>query len=254
MKLYVLRLGECHLDEKWIAPGVADGTELHLPIMSYLIELDDGQLLMVDTGMNRSHIGTTPGSSDAPRASARVKDLVVRMQAEDYLPTRLAELDLLPSQIKHVINTHLHFDHAGNNGLLTGATFYLQRNHYEMAKDNPVFPNEYWNIPELKYELLDGECELFPGVSIITSPGHAPGHQSVLVRLPKTGSLILCGDAIFCQDQLDHDVWSSHADPHLAQSSAHRLEAIAQREGATLIFGHDPDQGASLRCPPFYYD
>lgn len=254
MKFYVLRLGECQLDKKWIAPGVADGTELHLPIMSYLIELEDGQLMLVDTGMNRSHINSVPGSKAAPSASARVKDLVVRMQPEDYLPARLAEIGYLPKQINHVINTHLHFDHAGNNELFRDAIFYVQRDHYENAKGNPIFPNEYWNIPSLNYKLLDGDCQLFPGVKIIVSPGHAPGHQSVLVQLPNTGALLLAGDAIFCQDQLEHDIWTSHADPDLAQSSARRLELVARLEDATIIFGHDPGQGASLKRPPLFYN
>lgn len=262
MRLFVLRLGEVSLDQGAITPGVGEGDRMRLPIMSYLIETKAGEALLVDTGMNRGHI-TGPMTTDfragnvgheRPRASARVSDMVVSMRAEDYIIRRLADIDVAASDIRYVINTHLHFDHAGNNGVFDRATFFVQRGHLDVARDNDVFPNEYWNIPGLSYEPIAGAVELFDGIEIIESGGHVPYHQSVLVDLPGTGPMLLCGDAIFCREQLDHDTWSSHANPKEAKETAHHLKSIAEDRGATIIYGHDPTQGRTLRVPPRFYD
>jgi glyoxylase-like metal-dependent hydrolase (beta-lactamase superfamily II) len=177
MELYILPLGTCCCNYEVVAPGVADGQRIHIPVPAYLIRLDDGSLVLVDTGMNRIHIK----DPDYTWRGQPVADVLVPdMRREDSLLWRLAELDIAPADIDYVINTHLHFDHAGNNDLLKDAKFFVQREHYEFAKDNPSFPNEYWNLPGLSYELVDGAATLFPGVEVIPTPGQRPG-------APRTG-------------------------------------------------------------------
>lgn len=158
MQLYILPLGDCCCNYEVIAPGVADGKRIHIPVPSFLIRLDDDSLALIDTGMSRLHIADPELTW---RGTPFAESLVPDMRREDSLLWRLAELDIAPADIKHVINTHLHFDHAGNNDLLTDATFFVQREHYQYAKDNPAFPNQYWNLPALSYELLDGETTLY---------------------------------------------------------------------------------------------
>jgi N-acyl homoserine lactone hydrolase len=175
------------------------------------------------------------------------------MRREDSLLWRLAELDIAPADIDYVINTHLHFDHAGNNDLLKDSKFFVQREHYEYARDNPSFPNQYWNLPGLSYELVDGAATLFPGVEVIPTPGHAPAHQSVLLRLPETGSMIITGDAVYCQENYDYDSWGSQADPATARASALALRDRAGQEGAAMIYGHDRNQATTLRYSTLAY-
>ncbi len=173
--------------------------------------------------------------------------LLPSMRVEDSLLYRLAQLDIAPQDIDYVINTHLHFDHAGNNDLLGNATFFVQREQYEFARDNPSYPNQYWNLPALRYELLDGAQEVLPGINIVPTPGHSPGHQSILLHLPQTGAVALCGDAVYCQKNYDYDSWDSQADPATARTSAHALRDLAQRESALMIYGHDREQSRTLR-------
>jgi N-acyl homoserine lactone hydrolase len=251
MKLYMLFLGECCIDKgAVISPGVDDGKRVHIPIPAYLVQTDDGKNIVIDTGMHRGHI-------EDPEYTWRGQEisqiLLPVMRREDYLVRRLADLDLAVEDVTHVINTHLHFDHAGCNALFKQVPIYVQREHYNAAKDNPIFPNQYWNLPELHYELIDGEPELFPGIHMILTPGHAPYHQSVLLRLPDSGNILLCSDAIYCQDNLDHDAWGGQADPELAKESAEKLVEIAREEDALMVYGHDPDQWKTLRHAPFYY-
>jgi N-acyl homoserine lactone hydrolase len=251
MKLYILFLGEACIDKgAVISPGVGDGRRVHIPIPAYLLQMDDGTNVLIDTGMHRKHI-------DDPEYTFRgqevAKVLLPCMRPEDSLVRRLAELDLSPQDIHHVINTHLHFDHAGNNELFRDATIFVQRQHYDVAKEHPAFPNEYFDIPGLRYELIDGEPELFPGVQAIVTPGHAPWHQSILVRLKNDGNVLLCGDAIYCQDNLDHGAWGGQAEPEVAAESARKLLRIADENDALMVYGHDPDQWRRLRKVPAYY-
>lgn len=250
MELYVLPLGDCCCNYEVIAPGVADGQRIHIPVPAFLLRFGNDRLALVDTGMHRLHI------QDPERTwrGQPLNDLLVpSMRPEDSLLFRLAQLDIAPGDIDYVINTHLHFDHAGNNDLLHNATFFVQREHYEFAKGNPIFPNQYWNLPHLRYELVDGRSQLFPGIEVIPTPGHAPAHQSVLVRLPESGNVVLCGDAVYSQENYDHDSWGRQADPDTARESAQNLLAIAAQEQARMIYGHDRNQAKELKYAPQSY-
>ena len=117
MQLYILPLGGRCCNYEVIAPGIADGKRIHIPVPAFLIRLDDDSLALVDTGMHRIHI-TDPDRTwrGTPLADLLVPD----MRREDSLLWRLAELDIAPADIKYVINTHLHFDHAGNAQMFKG--------------------------------------------------------------------------------------------------------------------------------------
>jgi len=250
VEMYIIPLGTCNCPYEVIAPGVHDGNLVKLPVPSYLIKLDDGKNLLIDTGMSRLHI-TDPAATW--RGTDMIDVLVPEMAPEDNLETRLADLDVRPTDIDYVINTHLHFDHAGNNDLFEKATFFVQREHYDWAAGNERFPNQYWNLPKLKYELLDGEAELFPGIELILTPGHAPAHESVMVRLPESGNMVVCGDAVYTQDNYDFDSWGGQADPETAAQSGAKLKRIAEEQKALLLFGHDPAQAQQLHRSPQSY-
>lgn len=250
MEMYIIPLGTCNCPYEVVAPGVQDGNLIKLPVPSYLIKLDDGRNLLIDTGMSRLHI-TDPRATW--RGTEMIDVLVPEMTDEDDLQTRLSDLDVRPTDIDYVINTHLHFDHAGNNDLFEKATFFVQREHYDFATGNNMFPNQYWNLPKLTYELLDGETELFPGIEVILTPGHAPAHESVMVRLPESGNMVVCGDAVYTQDNFDYDAWGGQADPVAAAESGAKLKRIADKESALLLYGHDPAQAQQLRRSPQSY-
>ncbi|MGH9172273.1 MAG: N-acyl homoserine lactonase family protein [Acidimicrobiales bacterium] len=247
MELFVLPLGNCCCNYEMIAPGVRDGHRSHIPVNAFLIRLDDETTVLVDTGMNRLHV-------DDPdltwRGTDLAEELIPVMRPEDSLLFRLAQLQVAPQDIDYVVNTHLHFDHAGNNDLLGSAKFFVQREQYEQAKDNPGFPNQYWNLPSLSYELVDGPAKLFEGLEVRPTPGHCHGHQSVVLQLPETGAVILCGDAVYCKDNLDHNSWNGQADPVTARQSGLMLRELALATDAFMIYGHDPKQFSSLRLAP----
>jgi N-acyl homoserine lactone hydrolase len=113
----------------------------------------------------------------------------------------LAGLDMTPGDIGLVINTHLHFDHCGQNAVFPHAAHYVQR--AELARSEREEPELYdwFGFMNARFELLDGDADVLPDVTVIATPGHTVGHQCVLVRSADGGSDLLIGDAAYTPRQ-----------------------------------------------------
>jgi N-acyl homoserine lactone hydrolase len=243
VEMTILPLGDCICASSVLTPGHRDEEMRPVPVLSYLVTLDDGSTLVIDTGMSRDHIGDphlTFGGTPADEV------ILPDMAADDDLVARLAAAGLTPDDVTHVINTHLHFDHAGNNTLFRRAEIIVQREQHEFAQGHESFPNQYWNDPALTYRLVDGREEVLPGVEVIPTPGHVPGHQSVLLQLPETGPVLLSGDAVHVAQSYELDNWDGHMDPAAARESAWMLKKMAEDLGAAFILGHEPAQIAQF--------
>jgi N-acyl homoserine lactone hydrolase len=252
MKLYLINLGYCDVDKGVVlTPSSGVGERVVIPIVGYLIETDGGQRILVDSGMHRKHVADPEATF---RGKPFAKALTPIMRPEHDVKNRLGELGLTADDVEVLVSTHFHFDHAGNHGDFGRARIVTQRTCYEYARANPGrFPPDIWDLPHLRYDLIDGDTELVPGVELIETSGHCPGHMSVLVRLPKTGPVLLTIDAVYTRENLETDNWSGQADPERAKASAEKLKAIAARERAMMIYGHDPGVWAGLKLSPAYY-
>ncbi len=104
----------------------------------------------------------------------------------------LAALDMTPGDIDLVVNTHLHFDHCGQNSVFA-APFYVQRAELSRMRQESAELYDWFDFMNARFELLDGDAEIMPGLNVITTPGHTVGHQCVLVN----GSDLLIGDAAY---------------------------------------------------------
>ena len=255
MRLYLLQLGL-----------VADGDATPTPLPGYLIQTDDGTNVLVDSGYSRRIHGAHEQVAAEVLAAYPDDPLVafnalvirgLRDDPEDFVVNRLAVLGLTPRDIDYLVCTHFDADHAGNHDLFPDADLVVQRRHYEIARAYPRFRIfDSWDTPSLRYRLVDGDTTLLPGIDLIDSSGHVPGHQSVLVRLPETGPVLLAIDAITHAQFLDPhtpDILQD-MDHDAKRASVKKLRAIAEREGAGLIvFGHDGEQWQTLRRSPACY-
>ncbi len=257
MRLHLLELGL-----------FSDGT----PVPGALIRTDDGRNLLVDTGCPPL---AEPWPPDDAQAAAHLaycrRSLLHDFGAADAeglldglgvrLPGRLSALGLEPADVDAVICTHLDTDHAGWNHLFGGAELWIQRAQYWWARSSAdprvAMNRSRWADPALRYRLVDGDVQVAPGVELVATPGHVPGHQSVLVRLPRTGPVLLTGDAVPVKGEFRRDRGACPFDMDLggAIDSTRRLLELVERERVALVvFGHDAAQWPGLRRAPEYYD
>jgi N-acyl homoserine lactone hydrolase len=235
-----------------------------VPVPCYLIQLNDGTNILVDSGF----------PSDIQ------SDDEMQITVEQDVIAHLAAIGLRPDDISIVICTHLDPDHAGQHHAFARATFVLQREHDTLARGgDPRFEVALpiWNLPASRFQLVDGDTTLLPGLDLIASSGHTPGHQSILVRLPQTGPVLLAIDALpfdmtpFTPENrpvndydMDHAATRASTrklldlydmDHAATRASTRKLLDLAAREHASLIvYGHDDPQWRILKTAPAYYD
>jgi N-acyl homoserine lactone hydrolase len=239
LRLYLVPVGVCDLHESVLTPERFQDRRLRVPIWSYLIRTGDTNIL-IDTGM-------PPAAADGPLfPNDRIVPVMTR---EEVITARLAGLGLQPRDVDVLINSHLHFDHAGGNTLFPDHTFVLQRAEYALVESGR-YDAPYCQVMK-KVKLLDGDAEIVPGVQAIFTPGHAPGHMSFLVRTSRP--ILLTVDASYTADTFAPDRLGAMQDKEAGASSVLRLQEIARSEGAAIFFGHDLRQGEEWRKAPEYY-
>jgi N-acyl homoserine lactone hydrolase len=204
------------------------------PVPAYLIDAGSERVL-VDTGLAPAAI-TDPGAHYGDPDGLSIFGL----EQEASVAERV---DL--STVTRVVITHLHFDHAGGLGLLpVEVPIAIQRREWEAAHDadsiarNFFRPRDYEEIDESRLVLLDGDHDLLGdgSVRLLSTPGHTPGHQSVLVG----ERLVLAGDVVHFAATLDDRRFPVFADDPEAQAeSADRLRDLREA-GLAVRPGHDP--------------
>lgn len=155
----------------------------------------------------------------------------------------LAEHDMTPGDIGLVINTHLHFDHCGQNAVFTHAACHVQRAEVERARRESPALYDWFGFMNARFELLDGDAEILPGLSVIATPGHTVGHQSVIVASDDGTSDVLIGDAAYTPRQYagppDEELPTGQAsDPVSWRDSLHRIHSLTP---ARTHFCHHTD-------------
>ena len=111
--------------------------------------------------------------------------------------------------------------------------------------------------PSQKFEKLSGDHDVFGDgtVTILSTAGHTPGHQSLPIRLPKTGDVVLSGDAVHFRDNCEHKrVPSMNVNREQTLASLQRLQSIMDERQAQLWINHDKPQSDGLRYAPAYYE
>ena len=154
----------------------------------------------------------------------------------------LAELDMTPADVGLVINTHLHFDHCGQNAVFSHAACHVQRTELDRAKRGSRELYDWFGFMDARWELLDGDTEILPGLSVVTTPGHTVGHQCVVVS-SADGQDLLVGDAAYTPRQFagppDADLPPGQAaDPVAWRGSLGRIKSLAP---ARVHFCHHTD-------------
>lgn len=211
----------------------------------YLVQTGDGKNILIDSGF-------PPDYAARPEAAP--------IERKKNVVEQLAEIGLQPDDINFLVCTHFDVDHAGFHDAFTQAELIVQREHYELARSgHPRFAGArpHWDHPALHYRQIAGDIELLPGLTLLETSGHTPGHQSVLVHLPHTGPVLLAIDAVSMQRAFIPDRRATPIDDNEEQlrASTRKLLDVVEREHVALVvFHHDGAQWRTLKKAPDYYD
>jgi glyoxylase-like metal-dependent hydrolase (beta-lactamase superfamily II) len=261
VKLYLFQCGVLKSWKHLFTMGRGVGQSFEVPVPFFLIDHPKGKLLF-DTGnalgVARDKIGHW--------GAAVVAAYDPIMTEDDYAVRQLARLGLGPEEITHVVLSHLHLDHAGAVGEFRHAVHYAQRAemHYAYVPDffqAGAYIRADFDKPHLRWRLLEGQREDFfdvfgdGSVQIVFTPGHTPGHQSLLLHLEKWGPTLLTGDSVYTQEILHEDVLPGLVySPADAVASIRKTRELQQLRGVRIITGHDPLAWQTLAKAPGYYE
>ena len=262
-RLYVFDCGLGHAnDESRWTVGVNVGKPIDITVSCYLIHHTDGYFLW-DTGISDAvasmQAGWYPNNNPATD---------IHWTRAKSLESQLAEIGVKPSEIKFVGISHTHPDHIGNAELFASVPILIQKAEYDyyfapgksgIAKPpsdtRPTFSKEH------PVNLVQEDLDVFGdgSVLIVYTPGHTPGHQSCLVHLPKTGWILLSGDAVHLQEN-----WDNRRIPYFStmpaeqklqtQLSMQRMADLISFYHAQLWINHEKTQSDKLKHAPAYYE
>lgn len=227
-----IRIAKLKLDRGLMTYFMNYGEPIWIAVNAWLIKHPDGDVL-VDTG-------------------AYKEDMKLYWHDEtenvNTLEEALAEYGERTDDIKHLIITHLHFDHALNARLLKNATVYVQKTEYEFQNSpHPMMAGLYNTqfIEGMPLKLIDGEAEIVPGIRVFPVPGHTPGAQAVEVDT-KEGKAVISGfcciGEVFETDNITPGI---HVDALAAFDAVKKVKERAD----IIIPQHEPKMAALKQIP-----
>jgi N-acyl homoserine lactone hydrolase len=257
-KLYRLDCGRSIANDESIwTPGENQGHSIEFSSTCWLVKRGD-QWLLWDTGVPEATANDPNGWSTLPK--------LILYHLDKTLTGQLAEIGLKLPDVTCVAISHTHGDHIGNVTLFPDAEILIQRTEYEWIHGSNG-PNE--NVNQLmalarrlmgnprNLRLTDGDLDVFGdgSVTLVSTSGHTPGSQSLLVHLRNSGFIILSGDVVHLEENFAKSrVPSLNTDKQASIESMERIRQIIKTYKATMFINHDKKQTDGLKLLPAFYD
>jgi len=236
IKLYAMTCGWMTVKASIFLEG-ADG-RLVIPVPCYLIDHPRG-MAVFDTGLNHA----VQYDAEA-RIGNLAKAFTIDFNPGESLAERLEHVDVDAARIQYLINSHLHFDHAGGNDSVPNARLVVQKREWHAGHDPDLAHANGFDKQDfdLGHDLItpDGEHDLFGDGSVMCVPtyGHTPGHQSLKVKLDG-GDVLLTGDACYLRETLENlRLPRVVYDRDEMLKSLQAIKAL-QARGVRIFYGHD---------------
>jgi N-acyl homoserine lactone hydrolase len=266
MKVYILDNGWLECDQNWmVAMSVVGRNDnktppvswIRIPVYMVLIDHPSGKILY-DTGCH-------PGAMEGHWPKNLQSIFPYHCTQEHSLENSLAQADTGLDDIRTVVLSHLHCDHAGNLHRFAHADVYVPKNDFEHARilvrdtDNPEAHGAYVkadvNAPAKRFHLVEEDLEIAEGVRLVNLPGHTPGLLGLLVQLKQDGALLFPQDAVYTRANFGPPARFSGIvyDSIAFLKSIEKVRALAAQYQAKVMFSHDMEFFKTLKTAPRYY-
>jgi N-acyl homoserine lactone hydrolase len=251
LRLYAIDCGRIHFDDlgAFSDTGEYDGQPGDLVATCFLIRHPKGDLLW-DTGLGDRLAGKT----EEPRPG-------FRLSVDKPLLGQLQRLDLTPADVEFLSFSHFHYDHTGNANAFAQSTWLLSRREVDALDGTPppvsVKADTLSARKQAKVELIDLDRDVFGdgSVKILRANGHTAGHQVLMVKLPKAGTVILSGDLFHTRENFEQSrmpVFNHSRGETLG--SIDRINRLLKNTRGRLIIQHEPEDFAALPKFPAYLE
>ena len=249
-RMYVIPCGENRTNDlsRW-TPGVNVGKAAVFADHCYLIRHAKGWMLW-DSG-NPDRLADMPNGLTNPQGT-------VTAFMKKRLLDSLKEIGVAPADIQYFAMSHSHGDHSGNANLFAASTIFMQQVEYD-AVFGPE-PQKYGFIPAnfeklrgAKFVLLKGDHDVFGDGTVVikSTPGHTPGHQSLFVKLPEHGYVLLSGDLVHLVYSWDNNVVPSfNFSVPQSLESIQAMKELVKGSNAEIWINHDPEQTKDIPKAP----
>jgi glyoxylase-like metal-dependent hydrolase (beta-lactamase superfamily II) len=219
----IYRIARLNLGTLTVPPGTPMGGRV-LPVQAFLVYHPDG-IIVFDTGLGEEH---------------PVYDQALTPVRHPLIEA-LAEHKLAPADLAMVVNCHLHYDHCGGNPLFPGIPTFIPAADHSVGAGLGYYADDRVNFAGAELRILEGEHEILPGLKLLPTPGHTPGHQSLVIE-DREAPVILAGQAAYNVDEfVDPEAPPARGartawDTRDFLTSIDRLKALNPRR---VYFAHD---------------
>lgn len=251
VRLYTLDCGLAEFQDGDIFSDTGEyaGKPMALPTPCFLIKHGRDWMLW-DTGL---------GDQIASQAQG-VEKSGARFLVKKTLVSQLAELNLKPEDVRYVGLSHLHFDHTGNIGLFTNATFIIPKSELSAALGKPtpigIDPSQLTPLDQAVMISTDGDYDIFGDGTVVTlkTPGHTPGHHSLAIKLQKSGVVLITGDLYHTHENYDKGLVPRMNDRPYTLGSMDRFRRLASNMKARVVIHHSPEDFNGMPKLPEYLE
>lgn len=248
VKLMQLSVGKIELDKGFMTAMVDVGTKIKIPVPAYVIQHPRG-LVLFDTGMNQA---TADGNCANYWGQGLCGAFNSIQGRDEVIDRQLKAAGFDVSDVKYVVYSHFHLDHAGNIKMFPKAKHVVQKAELRAAWWPEKFQRAAYVMKDFDttrdYDFIqvEGDFDLFGDGTIVLldTKGHTQGHQSLQVKLKNTGTVLLAADAIYTAENeagvIPGITWNTAA----SMQAIDRLKQIRDARQGQLWYSHDAEQHA----------
>lgn len=246
IKLWQVTSGFLELDKGFLTAMSGVGTKVNAPVTMHIIQHPKG-VIVFDTGVN---VAVAEGGCASYWGAGLCSAFNHRQSRDEVIDRQLQKLGFKVDDVKYVIYSHFHLDHAGNIKLFPKARHVVQNAELKNAWWPEKFQRaafvlkDFDTTRDFDFLELNGDFDLFGDgtVTVLDTKGHTQGHQSLMLRLPKSGYVIMSGDAVYTNENEKGVVPGITWSADYSMKAIDRLKMLRDTRGGQLWYSHEPAQ------------